>query len=97
MKKITAVLASDVRPERVCELSVGHRVRRRDAFAGAVDAGIAFASDRILRRRLIRQFDRSQGATPVPAWRLVRFVSLSEQRAVIAQDGPAPRCGRGRR
>ena len=43
----------DVRPERVCELSVGHHVRQRDAFAGDVDAGIPFASDRILRRRLI--------------------------------------------
>src|SRR4029079_15053058 len=30
----------------------------------------------------------SQGATPTPALRLVRFISLSKQRAVIAQDGP---------
>ena len=30
MKKITAVRCLDVRPERVCELSVGHRVRRRE-------------------------------------------------------------------
>ena len=43
----------DVRPERVCELSVGHHVLQRDAFAGDVDAGIPFASYRILRRRLI--------------------------------------------